>query len=41
MQTQHDEFQSRLMLQLPFEFNKSAEGAGAGEKVSRKRKLEL
>ena len=44
MRTQLEEFQSpesRLLVHLPFEFNDSAAGAGASEKASRKRKLEL
>ena len=42
MPTQLEEFQSRLLVHLKFEFNESAAraGAGSGKKASRKRKLE-
>ena len=41
MRTQLEEFQSRLLVHLPFEFNESAARAGAAscKKASRKRKL--
>ena len=42
MRTQLEEFQSRLLVHLAFEFNESAAraGAGSGKKASRKHKLE-
>ena len=38
--TQLDELRSRLLVHLPFEFDESAAGDGAGKKASRKRNVE-